>query len=117
MFQRIRDDQEIEFPEDVPLSDECKDFISCLLRKNPEDRLGYKGPVEVIKHSFFSDIDFSALEKKEIESPITPELTDDIFDLRNFDPELTQVTEVQDRRISVKQGDLLKFRQSVFNRF
>jgi hypothetical protein len=59
-----------------------------LLLKNPEERLGAKGPVEVIKHEFFSDIDFASLEKKEIESPIVPELSDDIFDLSNFDPEL-----------------------------
>ena len=117
MFQRIRDDHGIDFPDDVPLSDECKDFISSLLCKNPEDRLGDKGPVEVIKHEFFADIDFSALEHKEIDSPIKPDLSDDLFDLTYFDPELTQVTEAQDRRISVKQSDLFKFRASVFNRF
>ena len=117
MFQRIRDDHGIDFPDDVPLSEECKDFISNLLCKNPEDRLGANGPVEVIKHAFFADIDFSALERKEIESPIIPELSGDLFDLTHFDPELTQVSEVQDRRISVKQTDLFKFRASVFNRF
>ena len=42
------------------------------------------------------------LEKKEIESPIRPELSEDILDVSNFDPELVAVSQVQDRRISVR---------------
>ncbi len=76
--------QEIDFPEDLPLSDECKDFIIRLLDKNSETRLGTNF-IDIVKHPFFASLDFQKLENKEYESPIRPDLSDDILDVSNFD--------------------------------
>ena len=60
MFQRIQDgtDSFIDFPEDVPLSEACKDLITGLLKKDQTQRLGQAGPVEIMGHEFFEGLDF-----------------------------------------------------------
>lgn len=42
MFKNILK-KELEFPEDIDLSDECKSFIQNLLHKDPTQRLGRNG--------------------------------------------------------------------------
>lgn len=45
-----------------PMSDECKDLLKSLLRKDPEDRLGHEAGAEDVKrHPWFHDIDWSLL--------------------------------------------------------
>lgn len=80
------------------MSDECKDFISKvnktylfltllqLLEKDPVNRLGTKeGLDEIIKHPWFSTLDFNHLVEKKIETPFKPKLSADVFDVSNFD--------------------------------
>ena len=44
------------------MSDECKDFISKLLEKDPANRLGTSGGIDdIAKHPFFANIDFLKL--------------------------------------------------------
>jgi serine/threonine protein kinase len=46
--------QRKRFWADFDLSKELKDFINCLLRLNPKERLGAKGWEEVKNHPFFT---------------------------------------------------------------
>lgn len=81
---------DVKFPPDKQISDDMKDFITRLLQKNCELRLGYKEDGEEIKrHPVFKDIRFEDIEKENIEPPIKPE----IFgknDCGNFDEELIE---------------------------
>lgn len=44
-------------------SEEFKDFINLLLKKNPEERLGTKNGIDDIKnHPWFTEFDWNALE-------------------------------------------------------
>lgn len=55
------------------MSDNVKDFIKRLLDRDPNARLGKNGPEEIMKHPWFSDMDFNKLIKKEYKSPYIPE--------------------------------------------
>jgi len=51
-------------------SEELQDFLSRLLHKDPSKRLGSEnGAEEIMKHSWFEDIDFSKLANKELLPP------------------------------------------------
>mmetsp|Transcript_2549 Transcript_2549/g.3967 ORF Transcript_2549/g.3967 Transcript_2549/m.3967 type:complete len:912 (-) Transcript_2549:328-3063(-) len=58
----------------VETSNECKDFISSHLRIAPDTRLGFHSSEDVLKHSFFSNIDFSTLYTGY--GPIYPQILD-----------------------------------------
>ena len=45
--------EDIKFPEDIEISDTCKQFIWDLLNKNPQERLGSNGYEEVMQHEYF----------------------------------------------------------------
>ena len=55
----------IIFPDPVKhkivMSEPQKDFIKRLLEKDPKKRLGATGPEEIVKHPWFSDLDFNKL--------------------------------------------------------
>ena len=71
MFKKIMK-MKLKFPSDVPLSKDCRDFIERLLHKDPAKRLGNNGFAEVMKHPFFSKIDFERLEAKTLDPPYKP---------------------------------------------
>ncbi|KNC52113.1 akt protein [Thecamonas trahens ATCC 50062] len=73
------------------LSEQARDLLEHLLDRNPKTRLGSgPGDAEEIKaHPFFDDIDFDALEAKQLTPPFKPELTSDT-DTSHFDPCFTQ---------------------------
>jgi serine/threonine-protein kinase Psk1 len=60
------------------LSPDAKDILTKLLKKVPTARLGGKqGDIQRIKdHRFFRKIDWSKLEKRELDPPIQPVITD-----------------------------------------
>lgn len=62
----LTDDYKRELIED----EVAADFISRLLDKNPDTRLGCKGIEEIISHPFFASIDFQKLSCHELESPL-----------------------------------------------
>ncbi|KAI5841110.1 kinase-like domain-containing protein [Morchella snyderi] len=73
------------------LSAEAKDLITRLLRKDPTKRLGYNMPKDLatIKaHRFFRKIDWEALERREVEPPIVPFITEPEL-AENFSAEFT----------------------------
>jgi serum/glucocorticoid-regulated kinase 2 len=68
------------------MSDECKDFISKLLEKDPTNRMGTKeGIQEILSHPWLQDINVEQLVGKLIEPPFKPKLSADVLDVSNFD--------------------------------
>ncbi|KAH0565302.1 hypothetical protein GP486_001302 [Trichoglossum hirsutum] len=75
------------------LSPDAKDLLTRLLRKEPNKRLGGNMPkdLQVIKkHRFFRKIDWKALEKRELEPPIKPLITDPEL-AENFSKDFTEL--------------------------
>ena len=78
----------VRFPRDA-LSTEGRNFVKGLLNRNPRHRLGATDDAEELKaHSFFADIDWEALMKKNVVPPFKPKLKS-VLDTSNFDPEFT----------------------------
>lgn len=72
-------------------SEDARTFFTRLLRKNPKQRLGGNMPkdMQVIKsHRFFRKIDWKKLERKELDPPIRPIITDPAL-AENFSEEFT----------------------------
>lgn len=71
--------QELDLSADnrlTEVSEECKDFMSKLLSKTPEMRLGSeKDAADVKAHPFFEGIDWDKLLKYEVEPPLGPPRT------------------------------------------
>ena len=58
----------------IPYSDEFEDLVSKLLHKDPKKRLGATGDAsEVLKHSWFANINVEDLELRRIEPEFVPE--------------------------------------------
>lgn len=51
---------------DLPMgySPSAADIINKLLKKNPIERIGYRGIDQIKEHKYFSDIKWKKLEKK-----------------------------------------------------
>ena len=61
-----------------------------MLDKNAATRLGTVNGVEQIKeHEWFKEIDFKKLENRELEPPFVPDVSEDKFDVTNFDTQFT----------------------------
>ena len=75
------------------LSPDAKDLLTRLLRKEPRKRLGGNMPKDmqtIKKHRFFKKIDWKRLEKRELEPPIKPLVTDPAL-AENFSQEFTSL--------------------------
>ncbi|KAI8077923.1 kinase-like domain-containing protein [Gilbertella persicaria] len=72
------------------LTQDAKDILSKLLRKNPNARLGAKPKKAdaIRKHRFFRTIDWIALENRQLDPPIVPIVTEP-EKAENFDPVFT----------------------------
>lgn len=88
--QRMYDliiEADLRFPSSPKISDEAKDFISQLVKRDPVERLGSKNDIEDIKvHPFFASIDWDKLYNREIEPP---KLVSSSDEFSNFDREFT----------------------------
>ena len=58
----------------ISMSEEMKDFITKLLKKEPSERLGYNSTKEVIEHPWFADVKWKKLLRKKIKAPYIPEI-------------------------------------------
>ena len=115
MYELITN-KELRFPKKFNVSDEAKDLLKKLLRKNQKERFGINGGFdEIRKHPFFSDMDFKALEQKKIEAPFKP-ILEDSLDVTNFDDEFTS-EELVSSEINEKNMDLIKRNQDQFDEF
>lgn len=75
------------------LSPDAKDLLTRLLRKDPNKRLGgnKRRDLQTIKkHRFFRKIDWKALERRELDPPIKPLITDPAL-AENFAVEFTDL--------------------------
>ena len=54
----------------------AKDLVNKLLEYNPKKRIGYH---QIINHSFFKDIEWDKIEKKEIIPPFLPDINNDNY--------------------------------------
>lgn len=70
--------------EDFRVSDEAQDIILSMLEREPVNRLGFAGALEVKEHTFFKDVDWSGLLRQKTQ--FVPQLTDEedtsYFDVR-----------------------------------
>jgi len=67
----------------LKISEEAKDFVLQLLNKNPQERLGTKGPQEIKDHKWFSDINWEELSQRKLNPPFKPELPEENEAKRN----------------------------------
>ena len=74
---------------EIPASSQAKDIIALLLVKDPKYRLGAAGAEEVMKHEWFVDIDWSALERKQVRPPFVPRINGPL-DVSCFSEEFTK---------------------------
>ncbi|KAI5291029.1 hypothetical protein KEM54_006622 [Ascosphaera aggregata] len=78
----------VRFPRDA-LSIDGRNFVKGLLNRNPKHRMGATNDaLELMAHPFFNDIDWEALEQKNVPPPFKPKLTSEM-DTSYFDPEFT----------------------------
>merc|ERR1719350_800872 len=66
-------------------TDKETDLLEGLLKKNPEERLGFRDEEDIKSHHFFQAIDWKKVESREMEPPFKPVSTDDKNDTSNFD--------------------------------
>lgn len=97
----------VRFPRDA-LSTEGRNFVKGLLNRNPKHRLGANGDAnELMEHPFFSDVDWEAMNRKEVIPPFKPKLKSDT-DTSNFDPEFTSALDnnasLNDRAAALANG-------------
>lgn len=57
------------------MSDEAQDIILSMLEREPVNRLGFAGALEVKEHTFFKDVDWSGLLRQKTQ--FVPQLTDE----------------------------------------
>ncbi|CAI4223181.1 unnamed protein product [Auanema sp. JU1783] len=78
--------KKVPFPRDI--NPDAKDFISKLLDKRLQTRLGYNGVHEIMNHPFLADIDWEKAGHRELKPEIVPLVTDSM-DVQNFAQEFT----------------------------
>jgi len=88
LYQRICTERVPPLPNRIP-RDTC-DLLQRLLNKNPETRLGFNGVVEVKSHPFFLNVDFNALDRREIRPEFQPYINGP-DDVSHFDGEFTRL--------------------------
>lgn len=79
MYELIKK-KAVYFPDqqrhNIAMSDNCKNFITRLLEKNPANRLGSQGGLEeVLSHPWFIELDNEKILDKRIEAPVRPTLS------------------------------------------
>jgi len=71
--------KEIKFVENVNISENLKDLVEKLLKKNWEERLGKDGDINEIKnHDFFKGINFDEILNHKMESPFKPNFEENL---------------------------------------
>lgn len=101
----------------MELSKECKDFIEKLLVKDPSKRLGTSGDLkDILAHPFLRSMDIEQLQAMSLEAPYKPQLSEDVYDVSNFEQEWTERTTFEDARYSTTKADLIRTRASMFKK-
>uniref|UniRef100_K7GGE9 Protein kinase C delta type n=1 Tax=Pelodiscus sinensis TaxID=13735 RepID=K7GGE9_PELSI len=93
------------------ITKESKDILEKLFERDPTKRLGITGNIK--EHSFFKTINWTALEKKEVEPPFKPKVKS-ASDYNNFDREFLS----EKARLSYSDKNLIEsMDQSAFAGF
>lgn len=69
IYQKILTN-DIYIPDFVPI--QCKDLIYRLLRRERQERLGYYGIQDIMKHDFFKNLDWQDVVSLKLRPPIVP---------------------------------------------
>jgi serine/threonine protein kinase len=108
LFKSIVKDQ---YKPPTMVSEEAKDIVAQLLIKDAAQRLGSlaRGPIEIIEHPWFQDINIDSLRARDITAPWIPEI-EDSFDLSYFNDwsKLQDKTTLPQAPISKKHENLFK---------
>jgi len=99
---------DLNFPDHI--SPSGRDFVLCLLNRNPGTRLGATaGALEVQQHPFFAGVDWQQLQEKRTPVPIKPckNMTEETS-THNFAPQFTRLpilstADLQDQNIHLQQ--------------
>jgi len=69
LFRRLK-----SAPLEIPsyFSVQSASYVSALLERNPQKRLGVEGIKSAMVHEFFFDVDWRALRDRQVEAPIRP---------------------------------------------
>lgn len=87
MFKMIKKSKVI-WPKGCTISQEAKDLIQQLLKKNPNERLGVNGSKQIRTHPWFQKIDWEKCLAKKIKPSFIPDV-DDEHCVDYFDEEFT----------------------------
>lgn len=82
---------EIDSNFDSPVSNEAIDFITQLLHKDPESRLGFNDEADILKHPFFENVPIEDVLECQYKMEFIPEIKDK-QDTSQFAPEFTEET-------------------------
>ena len=78
MYRKILSDP-LHFPGPEIVPPVAKDLLTQLLDRNPERRLGAKGPSEIKAHSFFNSIDWRKLLQRKYDPTFKPNVVGSFF--------------------------------------
>ena len=121
MYEMIKK-KAVYFPDpqrhNIAMSEECKDFISKLLDKNANSRLGTKsGLNEILAHPWLKDYyDKENIMEKTIEAPMQPKLSSDPLDVSQFDTVFTS-EEAMVSIIPTKKVNIINQNKTQFDNF
>ena len=121
MYEMIKK-KAVYFPDpqrhNIAMSEECKDFISKLLDKNANSRLGTKsGLNEILAHPWLKDYyDKENIMEKTIEAPMQPKLSADPLDVSQFDTVFTS-EEAMVSIIPTKKVNIINQNKTQFDNF
>ena len=100
---------QLSFPNYKFISNDTKDFLIKLLKKNPEERLGSKGYEQIIAHPFFNSVIVDKIITKKTNTPIPISISDSDLTM-NFDNIYTkmnpQIIE------NIEQKDMAKIKEN-----
>eukprot|EP01084_Bolivina_argentea_P200084 342206_1 len=74
----------VEFSDEIKLTNECKIFIRGLLEKTPTKRLGCNGIHEIVSNEWFDGFDWNKMRQRKIEPPYVPNISN-LEDVSHFD--------------------------------
>lgn len=81
-------------------SDSANSLLTCLLKRNPKERLGSRSVEDIKRHIFFDGIDWQAMYNKQTQVPFIPQIESEL-DLRNIDKLFTKEKPAETPEVSM----------------